>query len=327
MAQAARRVRNASEAAQARAAAIARELTGRHGWAVGEAGLDGFAARNLGEHIRRRPRDPFPRLANAAIRVAGETANDLVRDANAAVAAVRLVPADAAYEGFRARGLVLASALAADACSKEWFEDARHAYPTASAAAMVRIVRTRLRHPDPTHAGQYELARALNLAGRHGEALNAASAATRLHGTPGFAYDYTCLLSLDGQTRLALDWLRFAMARGYGNVQWARQDPDLERLRREQASGFADLTQVKFRWQIVWGVFNDDIRVTNDSAFALTNVTLSPDIRQGARTWNPPLRVARLEPGASHTWSNVVAIPGRRTDVARASLTADQTPR
>jgi hypothetical protein len=319
-----RELQTAFETALARGREAARVLGTRYEWTEGRAGLDGFKAEKMDEYIRRRPQDPFLRLRNANIRVPNETGADLLTDARACVAAARLIPSDQAYDVFRAWCLESASELAAAGAGREWFADPAHKYPTASAAEAVRIARTRMRYPDPTDAGKYELARALNFAGRPADALRTASDAKKQFGKPGFAYDYACLLSLNGDTKLSLEWLTHAFKLGHTDVIWTRRDPDLAALRRDKGTEFDKLTTATATWKIEFGLFNDDIVVTNTSAFPLTDVRLTPKIVRNGQTYTKTLRVAYLAPGRSYTWEDVFSIPGSTADSSSATLECDQ---
>jgi len=68
---------------------------------------------------------------------------------------------------------------------------------------------------------------------------------------------------------------------------------------------------------------NDDIFVTNNSAFTLTNVVLSANIK-GDQDYSRVLKVDSLAPGATKTWENVVSIHGDRVSSKSAALSCDQ---
>jgi hypothetical protein len=313
----------AFDGTRSRAAAASVRIAGRRNWSRGEVGFEQVSFR---EQYQRRPRDPFVRVKNAMIREANEKPADVMRDARECVEAARLVPEGMVYDSYRATFLACAADLAATAASRDWFADSRYSYGSPLAKEAVRICRTRLAYDgDLSDWGKYELARALNFAGFHGEALATASKAQKLYRNPGFAYDYACLMSLDGQTKLALEWLEFSFKLGGSNVAWAKQDPELAKVRTQQAEGFTRLTQVKWGWTIKYGVFNDDIVLENNSPFPLTNVTLTPTIKKNGRTYARTLTVAWLGAGRSYTWHDVFSIPGSSSDSATATIECDQT--
>ncbi len=178
---------------------------------------------------------------------------------------------------------------------------------------------------DATDWGKYDLALALNCAGLHEEALNMANRVRKLTRTPEYAYNYACLLSLDGQTKLALEWHEFAFKLGDSNVAWAKQDPELKRVGEDQAEAFARITEVKWEWRINYGIFNDDIVLTNKSVFPLTNITVVPTIMKNGQTFTKSLTVGYLAAGQSYTWEDVFSIPGSSADSATAKLSCNQT--
>jgi adenylate cyclase len=47
----------------------------------------------------------------------------------------------------------------------------------------------------------------------------------------GIRYNVACLYSLEGRAEEALQCLEDALARGFGNKEWFKKDPDLDPLR------------------------------------------------------------------------------------------------
>jgi tetratricopeptide (TPR) repeat protein len=139
-----------------------------------------------------------------------------------------------------------------------------------------------------------------------------------------FAYGYACLLSRTGSADLSLTWFNYAIAKGYNDIAHAKRDPNLAFLRQVKAEQFADATAVKWNWNIVYGFFNDDITLTNNSAFTITNVTFDVRLEQDKRTWTPKLTAEAIPPGETYTWRNVVSIPGSRLTKSSASVSCDQ---
>jgi tetratricopeptide (TPR) repeat protein len=268
-----------------RTATTAKRVGKRHEWADGEVG---FEYLDLQKELKRRPRDPFVIFESALVRKKSETPIELMRSARACVDAARLVPAGSIYDDFRAEFLVEAGLLARSAASYEWQADPKHRYGSQLSKEAVRICRTCLEYEaDPTDWCKLDLALAVNFAGEHAgehkEALNVATKAKKRHRDSGFAYDYACLLSLDGQTKLALDWLEFSFKQGNDDVIWARKDPELAKVRTDHPERFNRVTEVKWSWRINFGNFNDDIVLTNNSNFTLTNIAITPVITKNGQ--------------------------------------------
>jgi hypothetical protein len=146
----------------------------------------------------------------------------------------------------------------------------------------------------------------------------------RRKSSPEFCYNHACLMSRTGDTRRSLESLAAAIRQGFNDIAEARRDPKLAGLRKGMAKAFDELTAVKAMWNIVWGVFNDDITLTNNSAFALTNVTLAVRLEQDQRVWDPSLAAEVILPGQTQIWSNVVSVPGSRLTKSSATIACDQ---
>lgn len=88
-----------------------------------------------------------------------------------------------------------------------------------------------LQNPDDARA---HIIHALMLAdsNRKDEALRECAQAIELSpGDPVMLYNCTCFYSRLGEVESALDAMRQAIAAGYSNIEWAKQDPDLNLLR------------------------------------------------------------------------------------------------
>ncbi len=343
--------RRASEVfASAEAAATA--LAARHGWARAEAGFDSTPERDrrvlailergdsagilrfLDEMRDRRPRDPFLRSIAAMARWEGlrdrATPEALARGVEECLAAARLVPEGAFYDPYRASFVAQAGYHATCAAGLEIGGKGCAAGPAPGGPRALAIWRAYLAidDRDPTGEAREQLALALAVTGRFEEAARAAGQVADLRGPdPDFSYSYACLLSLaGGDTAKSLRWLEHAYRDcHYPDILVARADPDLARLRADQAAGFAELTRVKFRWAIDWGLFNnDDICLTNDSPFPLTGVELEVNVESpGVAPWSSTLKADRIEPGATRRWKVWVAARGKGAD-GKATLKCDQ---
>jgi hypothetical protein len=335
--------------ARMQSAAIA--LTQRYGWAGGEAGFDVSPEQERKElellekgdvpgllrvfdiDRAKRPRDPFVLVGGASLRAQslGQAASpealaDLMDDC---MTAAGLVPEGAFYDTYRSEFIGLAGLFANAAAGAELGKRGMVAAPVSRGAQAVRVWRTylALEPQDTTGVAREQLALALAAAGRQAEAVATATEVAQLRGNdPDFAYNYACLLSVTGATKDALGWLEHAVKQcGYGGIAWAKADPDLARVRSEQASGFLELTAVRFEWSIDWGTFpHDDIVLVNKSPFPLTNVTLDATVTStGAAPWSQPLSAERIEPGATHRWSTWITARGQEAK-GTATLGCDQ---
>ncbi len=132
--------------------------------------------------------------------------------------------------------------------------------------------------------------------GKLEEALIQANEVSRLrHNSSGYAYNMACLLSCLHKDE-SIQWSEYAVrSSGYNNIAFAKKDPDLAWMRRTEAARFEAVTQVAFEWRIDWGLFSDDIVVTNKSPFAITNVKFTPTVKStGYPDWQQTVFRARL---------------------------------
>jgi hypothetical protein len=292
---------------RAEAEALASQVAARRGWKAGEAGFDGYRSQGMGDYLGRRPRDPFLRAANARIREAGESPEAVLEDARTCVACARMVPAGPVYDAYRAEFLASAAELATQACNRQLVGSAYKNGPTPGTPEAVRICRALLSiaPADPDGVGNYNLAKALGCAGQYAEAVETSWRAKPFHNDPTFAYNFACLLSLDGQSKAAHDWLEYALRQGFSDVAHARIDADLERLRAERSEDFANLTQVRFTWSIGWGIIGpDQVVVRNESIFPLTAVRLTAHVTSsGYPGWDNTMACNYVPAGGSFTWN------------------------
>jgi len=200
--------------------------------------------------------------------------------------------------------------------------------PVRSADRAVRFCRTLLDYDelDESGAGRAQLAWALAAQGRHRESLEIAESVVKLQGGDlNFVYNLICLLSINDRLDDAMEIFGIAVKdRGFLDISHARKDPDLAKLRERKSREFEDLTKVKFEWGIDWGVFSDDICVTNRSAFPLTNVTFEARITsEGSPAWKETFTTNAILPGQTHRWNTRIGSRGENPD-GNASLSADQ---
>ena len=131
-------------------------------------------------------------------------------------------------------------------------------------------------------------------------------------------------MSLTKQLDLAGGWLNDAYRKGFTDVAFVRGDADLANFRNGKPERYKALTTAKWSYRIDFGIFNDDVVVSNDSPFELTNIRVDLVVKKGGRTWQPDLTLPSLKPGTSYTFSNVFSIPGSSYDEAKATLNSDQ---
>ena len=321
-----RRLTNAWTMTSANAEAVADKLTKKYGWTPGEAGFDGYRAGDWNDYFKHRPRDPFVRLRFATTRVKDEKPAAIMQGADTCISAAELVPAGKVYDPYRADFLAEAANLALLATSAQ--STSYSAGPGIFGARVLRISRTYLAF-DPIDAsgrGHMFLARALAFSHRFTEAVAAANAARKTWDQDaGFRYRYARLMSLTNQLDAAGNWLASAYLAGISTVEFVRADPDLQNFRVGRPERFAELTTPRLTYDVVFGVFNDDIVLTNQSAFDLTNVKAQVFIRKGQRTWSPEVTCDVIKVKGTCKAVNIVSIPGSKYDEARATFTSDQS--
>jgi tetratricopeptide (TPR) repeat protein len=178
--------------------------------------------------------------------------------------------------------------------------------------------------------GSFRLKRgfALAAAGRIDDALVCADELYSLKkDDPAFENLISVLLCHKAEYEDAIKWISYALAHDSGRFrQLVMSHPTYAPLRAARKEAVADLVTVKWTWNIKWGVFNDDIILTNDSAFPLSNIVLSPVIVNEGRTYQADLKLDQLRPGEGHTFENVISVSGSKYDKASADLKSDQTP-
>ena len=98
----------------------------------------------------------------------------------------------------------------------------------------------------------------------------------------------------------------------------------LQPLRKTRKAQFDKIVVPQWSWDVVYGFFDDDVRLKNDSTYPLTNIRLSIKLQQDAQKWDRNLEVSLLQPGETYVWENVVSIPGSRLSNGEAILSCDQ---
>jgi len=310
----------------ANAAAIAEKLSRKYHWQPGEAGFDGYKPATSGDHLKRRPRDPFLKVRYASVRVKEETPESIIQDARRCFEASESVPAGEVYRTFRDAFLASAAEVAVAATTKDL--PGYSAGPGRFSKDAVALCRKYLdaNPSDPGSYGHMLLARALGANQQYREAIDAASTAQANWETdPSFCYRLARLLSLTNSLDGAADWMAAAYQRGWRDIPFARKDPDLANLRTGRVERWEQLTTAKLTWKIEFGVLLDDVVLQNGSPFVLTNVVAKIHIRQGDKTWDKDVTCEAIQPGGTCKAENAFSIPGGRYDEGSATFTSDQT--
>lgn len=332
-----------------RAKATARRLETQYGWKPGEAGFD-LAEREalrivelldsgdvaqltpLVQSLRTtRFRDPILRIFANSLEAADEKADPqrIFRCARDCVAAAEWVPGDPVYDDYRTACLATAAELAIEGRTRELLLGNNPTGSTECGRFAVQATRELLARNPRDSDGLIRRALAtslLNVSELEESKRMIEQLVPVLRGDSEFCYLAACLQCRLGDLDGSLQLLRHAATLGPVDLSFAKRDPRLAELRRQRAEEFTEATEVRWTWRIVYGIFNDDIVVTNKSTFALTKVVVQARLEQDDRVWTPELQVDSISPGQSYTWSNVVSIPSSRLTKASAVLICDQNP-
>jgi hypothetical protein len=336
----------------ARAEASANELGRRHGWSAAETGMVGFSTDIEQFHLaiatgeadgivawmaaarKSRPRDLMPTVLACIMASAdqNETASNRARLAETCYSTATLIPAGAVYDEDRATIALIAaqlmknSAMAEAVASGSWVDGG-----SAHATTAVRWFDVAREYADLSFSvdqdGEFRLSRAVALAvaGRPSEGLDQAKAIHAIRNDSVYAYVMTALLAKVGSHDESLKWFEYLLSVCPPEmITVYRTDPALAALKGAHREACDDLLRVKFEWNVQWGTLNDDIVLTNRSAFPLTNVVFNPRIENAGKVYTPELHVARIAPGQTHKWLNAVSVTGSRYDRANAALACDQ---
>ena len=304
----------------ARAQNAALDLSQKYSWEKGEAGFD--------DSQMNRPRDPFV-LSQQAYDYSSTnqiTVTDMIACANQCLNAACLVPSGDIYDEYRANFLWAAGDIASRASSKEIGNQSWGTAYNQTAASAVQVWKACLKFTsDPTGECREQMAWALMASGDLKEALNQANSIASLRqNSASFSYNMACLESDLGDTDTAFKWFDYTVRTlGYNNITQAKIDPDLEAMRTEQKSRFDELVAVNWTCGIGFGIFNDDVIVTNNSAFTLSHVVFNGTVTSsGSPQQIPELKVDQIAPGNFYKWVNAISVPNGST--ITGTLTSDQ---
>jgi hypothetical protein len=256
--------------------------------------------------------------------------SEMMKAAEQCLAATRRVPSGNIYDPYRAYFLELAADTASRANSKELANQSWSEAYSQTAAYTARIWEEYLKYTDDASGeGRERMAWALWSSGNLTQALNQANSVAQLRGnTQRFAYNFAALLSSTDDTENSFKWFEHAVRNlGFNSIVGAKSDSDLKRMRSAEKKKFKELTMVKCVWDISdygW-VFGDDIALTNNSAFALTHVTLKCTLKTVDGDSTRELKVDQIAPQSYCIWKNAFPAIGRDKIVEKsATVTSDQ---
>jgi tetratricopeptide (TPR) repeat protein len=263
------------------------------------------------------------------VRVEKETAEDVLRDAQSCWEAAELVPAAPAYDWLRNDYLDNAAELACLAAATQAGAAGYSARPALAREALA-FSRTVL-DLDPKDAGgrgHAALARGLAMSGRYDDAVTAANGALERapeawRNDPSFCFRYASMLSLDNQLDNVGGWISRAYQDGFTRADSIRSSGDFENFRRARPDEYERLTKAKITYRVDFGIFNDDVIITNISPFTLNKLQAQVTIRKGAQTWTPKIECDSVAAGAVCKGVNVVSIPNDKYDDMDATFTCD----
>ncbi len=206
--------------------------------------------------MKRRPRDPFLILEYVQTKryIVDLTAHDLSVLSDQAFHGARLVPAGRGYDVYRSLFLYSAAELSYRAAVCLRYGSSRFTADVPAARRSVALWDAALRYTpgDPEGELRARKAWALAMAGEPQRALNLAKTVLPLREEAkdkGFAYNFACLSSSQGQADTAMEWFEKAVRLGFDSkeeLEYATKDPDLARMRGEHTARFFEATSQGF---------------------------------------------------------------------------------
>jgi tetratricopeptide (TPR) repeat protein len=338
-----RRFETQVEPINARIKSLVIELAERHRWKRGEFGWDLpleqeqqiRQATASGDVVtvlplldrirRRRPRDPFAekRYLQAAACQTDLSARELEDIASALRKAVRLIPNNEIYDPIRADYLQIAGAVAVQACVKQC--DGQAWSSTALSAFAVHTYEAR----DEYAPFQVELAvqtgyaAALAMDGQFEAALRVLDQLQPGDGTQLLFFRAQLLSRLDRPTESLACLKQLFAEQAVCNLRSIRDDPQLANLRHCLPEQFDELTAATTQYCYDWGIFYDDLVITNDSCFPLTNVVVRGRVRgTTGMTADLDLRVEQIGSRQTHRWEWVASVGEPKS--LKLTLSCDQ---
>lgn len=152
-----------------------------------------------------------------------------------------------------------------------------------------------------------------------------AKAAPSFQNSSRFCFKMAQVASLTKRSEEALTWLATLVNHfQYNDIDALYSDSDLESLRSAKPEAFDALLKVTYDWEIKFGVFNDDILLTNQSRFPITDVHFKTHITSGTKDWDLDLRTQRIEAGEIYMWENALSVPGSSITSGKGTLSCAQ---
>lgn len=339
------------EQARADAVVVADDVAQKHSWNRASVGFvrtqKSFGQEQIDRHskdlppvladlIRQKPLNPF--LQSHSIRLEDYLDGDNTTQQKHMewcakfIDLARLAPSEAVYDAFRWRYMMRAGTMALAAAEQEG-EGKRLGENSKAAVIAATCWKTALsiNVSDPSGELRWGYGHSLALAGNLNEASEVLTEIKEhVASNPDYHYVLARLSSINGEQAEALEHLVAAIAKGFDKISEAKKSQDLENLRKARGGEVDALLAVKFGWSVTYGTFNDDITITNQSAFPVTHLVLSPVISNANGSFSPkmPLTLEKLGPGKSHTWVNCVSVKGGGDkDNRKAGLQCDQGSR
>lgn len=290
----------------------------------------------LADLTRQRPLDPILQFKSIMLQDDldgdGTTQQKYLEWAAKFVELARLVPSGAVYDFFRWRYMMRAGTAALKAAEQE-AKGKKLGESAKAAGTAVSCWKTAMSINQSDASGElrWGYGQSLAMAGYLDEAREILPT-IRDHVclNPDYHYLLARLYAVNDEAEKALAHLKEAVENGLTKVAEARVSADLANLRNAYGDQVASLLAVKFGWAVKYGVFNDDITLTNQSPFPLTHVVLRPVISNSKGSFTPKqqLTLENLGPGQSHTWVNCISVTaGGDNDTRKAELQCDQGTR
>lgn len=137
---------------------------------------------------------------------------------------------------------------------------------------------------------------------------------------------YAGILAAKGDLEYGMKWLEHGIGSDYHDFKELIDDRDLYLLRKAYPDRWKAATTPQWEWNVVWGMFNDDVTLTNKSPFTLTNVSVKPAIVVNGSMVSPSLvTVAEIKPGTTYTWSNCMSVDKSKVTSSKTTMTCDQS--
>ncbi len=290
----------------------------------------------LDDLTRQRPLDPILQFKSIMLQDDldgdGTSQQKYLEWASKFVELARLVPSGAVYDFFRWRYMMRAGTAALKAAEQEGKgKKLGESSKVAVTSASYWKTALSINESDPSGELRWGYAQSLALAGHLSEASGVLSGIKdHVSSNPDYHYLLARLSSVNDEAEKALDHLTEAVGEGLTKVAEARKCQDLENLRKTYGDQVTSLLAVRFGWTVKYGMFNDDITLTNQSPFPLTQLVFSPIISNNKGSFTPKqqLNLEKLDPGKSHTWVNCISVSGGGdNDTRKAEVQCDQSPR